>query len=217
MSLKNIISEIFLISRFILKKADSLLIIKLLKKITLFIIIFIFSFHLISLMPGLRLFSSDFEREKHIKEILNILGKYPTDLSNVTKEELAEAIYEEALRYNCDPKLILAIISIESSFQNWSVSEKGAKGLMQIMPFVAREIAAELGIEWRGDRTLFNPFHNVKIGIRYLNKLIDDFEDVRVALTAYNYGPSYVKSLIDKKQKVPLNYYKRLISTYQNL
>ena len=72
----------------------------------------------------------------------------------MTREELAEVIYEEALRYNQDPKFILALIAIESSFKNSSVSEKGAKGLMQIMPYVAESLAQEMGIEWSGDRTL---------------------------------------------------------------
>lgn len=205
MKFKNVFFQILLISKSILVKS------------AIFVPIFIVSFHFLSVTPGLKLYSSNFEKEKSIKEILNILEKYQTGLANVTKEELAEVIYEEALRYNYDPKFILALISIESSFQNWSVSERGAKGLMQIMPYVAKEIARELGIEWRGDRTLFNPFHNVKMGIYYLNKLIGDFEDMKIAIVAYNYGPSYVRSLIDKKQKVPLHYYKRVISIYQNL
>ena len=100
-----------------------------------------------------------------------MLERQPTGLANVTKEELAEVIYEEAIRYNHDPKFILALIAIESSFQNWSVSEQGAKGLMQIMPYVAESLAQELGIEWSGDRTLFNPFLNIRMGIYYLSQL----------------------------------------------
>jgi soluble lytic murein transglycosylase len=169
------------------------------------------------MVPGLKILTSEFEKEKHIKEILNILEKYPSDLANGTKKELAEVIYEEATRYNHDPKFILALISIESSFRNWSVSEKGAKGLMQIMPYVAQEIAQEIGIEWKGDHTLFNPLLNIKMGIHYLSRLINDFEDPRIAIAAYNYGPSYIKSLMERKQKVPLHYYKRVISAYQNL
>ena len=129
------------------------------------------------------------------------MEKHPTGLANVTKEELAEVIYEEAICHNHDPKFILALIAIESSFQNWSVSEQGAKGLMQIMPYVAESIAQELGIEWSGDRTLFNPYLNIRIGIYYLSRLILDFKDVGIALTAYNYGPTYVKGLISEKRE----------------
>jgi soluble lytic murein transglycosylase len=156
------------------------------------------------------------KKQEAILEILAILEKYETGLANVTKEELAEVIYEEATRNNQDPKFILALIAIESSFQNWSVSDRGAKGLMQIMPHVAESIAQELGIEWSGDRTLFNPFLNIKMGVHYLSRLLLDFKDPGLALAAYNSGPTYVKGLLDKKRKVPQHFYDRISSTYHD-
>ncbi len=157
-------------------------------------------------------------QKKHeaIQEILTILEKYETGLAKATKEELAEVIYEEATRNSQDPKFILALIAIESSFRNWSVSERGAKGLMQIMPYVAESIARELGIEWSGDRTLFNPFLNIKMGVHYLSRLLLDFKDPGLALAAYNYGPTYVKGLIEKKQKIPQHFYEKIASTYHD-
>ena len=164
------------------------------------------------------LVNSDFHKKQEtIREILAIFDKYETGLARVTKEELAEVIYEEATRNNHDPKFILALIAIESSFQNWSVSEKGAKGLMQMMPYVAESVAQELGIEWSGDRTLFNPFLNIKMGVHYFSKLLLDFKDHGLALTAYNYGPTYVKSLIERKGKIPKDFYQKILSTYQDL
>ncbi len=156
-------------------------------------------------------------REQTIKEITGILERYSKDLDNVTRIELAEAIYEESVRYNQDPKFILALIAIESSFQNQSVSEKGAKGLMQLMPYVAESLARELGIEWNGDPTLFNPSLNIRMGIHYLSQLILDFDDVRVAMVAYNYGPTYVKSLIERRQRIPVHYYRRVLTAYHTL
>ena len=164
------------------------------------------------------LFNPQFlKKQEAIKEILLILEKYETGLAKVTKEDLAEVIYEEATRHNQDPKLILALIAIESSFQNWSVSEQGAKGLMQIMPYVAESIAREMGIEWSGDRTLFNPFLNIKMGVYYFSRLLLDFKDPGLAFTAYNYGPTYVRGLIDRKRKVPQHYYQKVLATYQDL
>ncbi|OGP73024.1 MAG: hypothetical protein A2V86_07045 [Deltaproteobacteria bacterium RBG_16_49_23] len=156
-------------------------------------------------------------RAQTIQEIAGILEKYSKDLDNETRIDLAEAIYEESVYYNHDPKFILALIAIESSFQNQSVSEKGAKGLMQLMPYVAESLAKELGIEWDGDPTLFNPFLNIRMGIHYLSQLILDFDDVRIALVAYNYGPTYVKSLIEKKESIPVHYYHRILTAYQTL
>ncbi len=166
----------------------------------------------VHLVPGL-----DDEREKAIQEILAVLEQQETDLARVTQEELAEAIYEESRRHNQDPKFILAIIGTESSFRNWSVSEKGAKGLMQIMPYVAESLARELGIEWLGDRTLFNPYLNVKLGVYYLSQLIVDFQDLALALTAYNYGPTYVRSLLENNEEIPLHFYRRILTVYRNL
>ena len=193
-------------------------------KVTLFVVIFVLSFHLPFplgikyLPPGLHYFSAEFQgRQQKIREILEVLEKQPTGLANVTKEELAEVIYEEAIRYNHEPKFLLALIAIESSFQNWSVSEQGAKGLMQIMPYVAESLAQELGIEWGGDRTLFNPYLNIRIGSYYLFQLIKEFNDPRLALAAYNYGPTYIKGLKERDEKIPTHYFYKIWTVYQDL
>jgi len=197
---------------------------RILRKVTLFVVIFVLSFHFpLSLgtdyLPtGLEYLSPEFQgRQNAIREILEVLERYPTGLADVTKEEIAEVIYEEALRHNQDPKLILALIAIESEFQNWCVSQQGAKGLMQIMPYVGESVAQELGIEWSGDRTLFNPYLNIRIGIYYLSQLLVDFKDLRVALTAYNYGPTYVKGLIEREERIPRDYYHRFLTAYNTI
>ena len=192
-------------------KKNRLSLFRILRKVALFVIVFILSFHIPSFIPSLN------HREQTIREILEVLERHPTGLANVTKEEIAEVIYEEAQRHNHDPKFILALIAIESEFKNWSVSEQGAKGLMQIMPYVAESLAQELGIEWSGDRTLFNPYINIRMGIYYLSQLIFDFKDVGVALTAYNYGPTYIKSLIERRERIPHDYYRKFHTSYQNI
>ncbi|NWG03660.1 MAG: lytic transglycosylase domain-containing protein [Syntrophaceae bacterium] len=192
-------------------KKKGLFLFRLLCKVFLFTFIFILSFHLPNLIPAFN------HREQTIKEILEVLDRHSMDLADVTKAEIAEVIYEEALRHKHDPKFILALIAIESSFQNWSVSEQGAKGLMQIMPYVAESIARELGIEWSGDQILFNPYFNIRIGIYYLSRLLLDFDDIGIALTAYNYGPTYVKGLVQRKEKIPSNYYRKFLTAYQNI
>jgi hypothetical protein len=183
---------------------------RILLKVALFVIIFTLSFHCPDFNLGFN------HRKETIQEILSVLERHRTGLASVTKEELAEVIYEEAIRYNHDPKFIMALIFAESEFWTWAVSEKGAKGLMQIMPYVAQSLAQEMGIEWMGDRTLFNPFLNIRMGIYYLSQLILDFHDIGLAMTAYNYGPTYVKGLIERRERIPFNYYHRLLTVYQN-
>jgi len=187
-----------------------------LAKTLLFVLIFSLSFY----------FSESFNdspysqlqrRQKAIEEITAVLERQGTEIKNVKLEDLATVIYEEATRYNHDPKLILALIATESSFKNASVSERGAKGLMQLMPDVAEGIAQELGIEWTGDHNLFDPVINVKLGIYYLSRLTDDFKNPGLALTAYNYGPSYTRSLVNRRQRVPLNYYRRVLAFYHTI
>jgi len=180
-------------------------------KATLFFFIFLLSFH----FPPFNFESKN--RQETIKEIYAVLERHPTGLADVTKEELAEFIYEEATRHNQDPKFILAVIATESEFKTWAVSVKGAKGLMQIMPEVGEFLAQEIGIEWSGDRTLFNPFLNIRMGVYYLSLLTHLFNDQRIALTAYNYGPTYVQELIARNEGLPPNYYRRILSVYQTL
>jgi hypothetical protein len=196
------------------KKKNNSLPLRILLKVSLFVFVFILSFH----FPHFILGSNT--REETIQEILSVLETHRTGLASVTKEELAKVIYEEAIRYNHDPKFIVALISVESEYWNWAVSEKGAKGLMQIMPYVAESIAKDLRIEWKGERTLFDPYLNIRMGVYYLNQLTLNFKDMRIALAAYNYGPTYVKGLIERKQQIPIDYryyYQRIITTYQNL
>ncbi|HVP78993.1 MAG TPA: lytic transglycosylase domain-containing protein [Thermodesulfobacteriota bacterium] len=192
-------------------KKKSLSILGIFPKLVLITVAFILSFHFPNFAPDLS------QKEQTIMWILEVLERQPTGLANVTKEELAEVIYEEATRYNHDPKFILALIFTESEFYNWAVSQKGAKGLMQIMPYVAESLARDLGIEWSGDRTLFNPYLNIRIGIYYLSQLMLDFKDVGTALTAYNYGPTYVRSLIERKQQIPHDYYRRFLTAYKSI
>ncbi len=93
-------------------------------------------------------------------------------------------IREKALKYGIDPKLVRAIIMVESGFNPRAVSRKGAKGLMQLMPETARRY---------GVRNIFDPEENIEAGVRHLRELIDRFGDVRLAVAAYNAGPKAVE------------------------
>ena len=87
-----------------------------------------------------------YERLKIEDMIREITNNFNTGLKEDQENKLAEVIYKESIRYGHDPLLIVAIILTESSFNNWAKSKKGAKGLMQILPVTAREIAKETNI-----------------------------------------------------------------------
>jgi soluble lytic murein transglycosylase-like protein len=146
-----------------------------------------------------------------------ILNKY-SGTKKLDKSKLINVILRESEKYGIEPMLVFAIIDIESTFRSWARSYKGAKGLMQIRPFVGKAIANELGFPWEGDKTLLDPYTNVQMGIYYFAKLIDAFDnDINTALTAYNYGPTFVKRLLKKQNNIPGGYASRVFNKYGNL
>jgi hypothetical protein len=92
---------------------------------------------------------------------------------------------EEAARLQqVSPDLVRAIIAVESEFDQWAVSSKGARGLMQLMPDTARRL---------GVADSFDARQNIFAGTQYLRILLDQFGgDVDLALAAYNAGPTSV-------------------------
>jgi soluble lytic murein transglycosylase-like protein len=94
-------------------------------------------------------------------------------------------IQKVSLRYNIDPALVKAIIRVESEYNPNAISNKGAKGLMQLMPVTARY----LGVD-----DVFNPEQNIHAGVRHFKFLLKQFDgDVKLALAAYNAGTRHVK------------------------
>ena len=138
-------------------------------------------------------------------------------LNDREKRVLARTIVIESEQNNLDPFMVLALIETESSYYNWAKSSKGAKGLMQIMSFVGEALAEEVGIAWEGDKTLFNPNLNVKMGTFYLSKLLSSFDRAEHALTAYNHGPTKIGRLVRQGKKVPSKYSNKVLGNYSNL
>lgn len=94
--------------------------------------------------------------------------------------------------------LVDAVIMQESGGKSKAVSPKGAKGLMQLMPETAKEVAKELGLE---DYDLNDPDTNRMMGEYYLSKMMKIFKDEKLALAAYNAGPGKVQMWVKKYGK----------------
>ena len=93
-------------------------------------------------------------------------------------------ITDSSNRHGVDPLLIYSIMHRESSFKRFALSNKGARGLMQLMPATA----ARLGV-----RDIFDPQQNIEGGVKYMRFLLNLFEgDVRLALAGYNAGEGAV-------------------------
>jgi hypothetical protein len=88
-------------------------------------------------------------------------------------------------RHGVDPALVHAIVKVESDFNPYALSRKGAMGLMQLMP----QTAAEMKVG-----NSFNPNDNIDGGVKYVRYLIDRYEgNLSLALAAYNSGETAVK------------------------
>jgi len=125
--------------------------------------------------------------------ILELIRAHRRTASEGWRQTLADAVYEESMAASVDPLIVASIVAKESSFKSQIVSHAGAVGLMQLRPFVARDVAQRSDIEWDGLQTLHSPRMNVRLGILYYKELMDRFDgDRHTALTAYNFGPTRV-------------------------
>ncbi len=131
---------------------------------------------------------------------------------------LAEFILRQSEAKGLDPLFVLALIRTESGFYNPSRSEKGAIGLMQILPSTARHIAGELDIDWQGEDMLLNPYVNIKLGVHYFAGLMKTYgNDKRIGLAAYNAGPSSVSSRLRQGRHVSGAFAERVFDNYREL
>ena len=97
----------------------------------------------------------------------------------------ADVIEQHASRLRVRPELVRAVIQVESGFNPFARSHKGAMGLMQLMP----QTAADYGVV-----DAYNPAENIRAGVAYLRALLDRYSgNEELALAAYNAGPGAVE------------------------
>ena len=103
-----------------------------------------------------------------------------------------DVVAAEAREFGLDPYLLAALIRQESSFDPDARSRAGARGLMQVMPATAREVARRMRLEW-SDQLLRAPHANLNAGAAHLANLLKYYGgDPVPALAAYNAGRSPV-------------------------
>ena len=99
------------------------------------------------------------------------------------------SINEHSRRMGVSADLVRAVIQVESAFNPTAVSNKGAMGLMQLMPATALEL---------GVSNPFEPDQNIRGGVAYLKRLLDRYDEkVELALAAYNAGMGNVEKYGD--------------------
>lgn len=102
-------------------------------------------------------------------------------------------VKEECRRYAIDPYLVAGLIRQESVFNPTAISRVGARGLMQLMPTTARQVARSQGIGQVTAADLYNPVVNIKLGMHYLSQRLGQFGRIEYAAAAYNAGPGRVQ------------------------
>lgn len=106
------------------------------------------------------------------------------DCPPMQESETDPLIRASAERHQLNPALIKAVIRQESGFKACAVSDKGAMGLMQVMPETVEALKT---------KDPFDPAQNIEAGASYLKQMLGRFKgDLRLALAAYNAGPDKV-------------------------
>ena len=89
-------------------------------------------------------------------------------------------------------------------------------GLMQIRWDTGIALALETQIPWKGKLTLYDPGINIALGAYYLNKLMDRFGDLNLALEAYNHGPTQLSRYL-RQGKLPKKYSRKVFRNYDKI
>ncbi len=141
-----------------------------------------------------------------------VLAKRAPDLGWTLREQVGRAIAEESRVAGYDPLFILAVIDVESEFDEDAVSTRGARGLMQIQPATLHFVAAKQGLRLTREEMVSDPALCVRLGIRYLRSLQNRFHgDLEVALMAYNAGPRRIRQARRDRQMDAFRFYPRRV------
>ena len=157
------------------------------------------------------------EKDADVVLALEFLKGRRTGLARFEETRLAHTIVVEARRNQLEPRLVLAVIAVESAGDAFAVSPVGALGLMQVMPATGEELAERLGVVWRGPHALFDPFINVRLGSAYLRELADRYSgSLPAALAAYNWGPGRIDRRLRRGTPLPVRYARLVLGVYDD-
>ena len=116
-------------------------------------------------------------------------------------KKLAQTIVTQSMAANYDPLLVAAVIKYESTFNQAATSNRGARGLMQVMPATAEYLRQSQGLSATTHNTS-STAGNLRVGIQYLKYLERKFNGNReLALIAYNWGPTNVNEAINNGKR----------------
>ena len=139
------------------------------------------------------------------------------DLGTRERAAVATQVASASDLHGLDPLVVLSIIAQESRFDPDAHGTRRSLGLMQIRPFVARDVARRHNIPWHGERTLLDPAQNVAIGTAYLGEILQQFGDLELALAGYNMGPYRLQRMLARGGAPQGEYLGRILTHYADL
>ena len=126
----------------------------------------------------------------------------PTRIQRILyKKEYSEYVEKYARIYDVDENLVYAVIKAESNFNSNAKSNKDAIGLMQLVESTAKDVSKKVDIQLIGDdfkEKLLDPDININLGTKYLSILLERYQNIEIAVTAYNAGIGTVDNWIEK-------------------
>ncbi len=156
------------------------------------------------------------EKSAVVEQVVSYLKGKNVDMREDKLKEVIHTVCDESQQHDLDYRLALAVIKVESNFNHDVVSRKGARGLFQIKPSLAKYIAKDAGVTWNGTKCLHEPDNNIKLGIYHLSKLVEDFKNLPAALHAYNAGESRIRARQAGNGEPKSAYTKRVLKEYRN-
>jgi soluble lytic murein transglycosylase len=133
------------------------------------------------------------EKSDAVQTVVEYLKGKKVDMREDKLKNMVHSVYNESQQVDLDYRLALAVIEVESDFRHDVVSTKGARGLFQIKPSLAKYIAKDAGVKYSGDDCLHEPEKNIRLGVYHLSKLVETFKNLPTALHAYNVGESKLR------------------------
>ena len=174
-------------------------------------------------------------RDRSDVRAVRLLLQQTPRLSMQQRDRLARQIVTWSRAEGFEPLQVMALIQIESQFDPLALSSAGAAGLLQLIPYVAQDLADRAGYHWtvttrrvgldvpfdelpeQGEVSLLNPEVSLRLGLMHLAELKRSFPAPVQFYAAYNLGPSLLRSRLEQGKPPQGIYYRKVLHAQRQL
>jgi len=183
-------------------------------KLLVFVLMPIIAFYFIAFTIASASGNDNKQKSVITNEIVRYLKDKKVRATDEKLKKIANSVYEEAKDYEIDYRLVLAVMKVESNFKSDAISKKGARGLLQVKPSLAKHVSKETGVAIKSPKCLEEPEKNIRIGVSHLSWLIEKFENLNTALHAYNVGWGKIKSSAAEDDGPDTRFTRKVLTEY---